>query len=390
MGQRFLALFEGETMKVIIAPDSFKECLSAKEVANVIAEGIMAEIPDAECVCVPVADGGEGTMEALVDATHGRVIPVTVAGPLGEQVNAQFGLLGDQQTAVVEMASASGIELVPPQERDPLKATSYGTGELIKRALEENISKIIVAIGGSATNDGGVGMLQALGVRFTREDGSEIGFGGGELGEIAHIDISNLDPRLQHVEVLTACDVDNPLTGERGASAVFGPQKGATPEMVKRLDANLHHYANCVKAATGCDIEFEKGAGAAGGMGAALLAFLDATLMPGIDIVLNTVEFEKTLVGADLVITGEGRIDSQTIHGKTPVGVSRLAQKHGIKTIALAGSVGDGVEVLKSAGIIACFSVVPSPCELKDAIAQGRENLLKTAKQLASVIAHFN
>ncbi|WP_322803016.1 glycerate kinase [Vibrio alfacsensis] len=377
-------------MKIIIAPDSFKECLSAKEVANVIAEGIVSEIPNAECVCIPVADGGEGTLEALVDATNGRVIPVEVTGPLGNVVNAQFGVLGDQQTAVVEMASASGIELVAPCDRNPLKTTSFGTGELIKRALEENITKIIVAIGGSATNDGGVGMLQALGVKFTREDGREIGFGGGELGNIAHIDISNLDPRLQNVEILTACDVDNPLTGERGASAVFGPQKGATPDMVEALDANLRHYANCIQSTISRDIEFEKGAGAAGGMGAALLAFLNARLMPGIDIVLDTVEFEQKLMGADLVITGEGRIDSQTIHGKTPVGVSRLAQKHNIKTVALAGSVGEGIDVLKSAGIIACFSIVPTPCELSEAIAAGRENLFKTAKQLAGVVAHFN
>ena len=377
-------------MKVVIAPDSFKECLSAKEVSEVIADGLKSVIVDLECVCVPVADGGEGTMNALIDATGGEIFSLNVTGPLGHPIVAEFGLLGDKRTAVVEMASASGIELIARQDRNPLITTTFGTGELIKAALDKGANKIIIAIGGSATNDGGVGMLQALGILFLNEAGHSIGFGGGELGTIAKIDVSHLDPRLKNVEVLAACDVNNPLTGEQGASVIFGPQKGATAEMVAILDINLTHYARCVREMFSVEIESVVGAGAAGGMGAGLLGFLNADLKPGIDIVLDAVGLDEKMQGAMMVITGEGKIDGQTLHGKTPVGVSRLAQKHGLKTIALAGCVGEGIETLQDAGIIACFSVVQGPCDLDSALCAGRENVFKTAQQIAAVIQHFN
>lgn len=376
-------------MKIVIAPDSFKECLSARAVAETIAEGLKSVLPNIECVCVPVADGGEGTMTALVEATNGSILFKSVCGPLGQAVNASYGILGDGKTAVIEMATASGIELLQPKERNPMLTTTFGTGELILAALDRGVNKIIVAIGGSATNDGGIGMLQALGAKLTDVSGRAVGFGGAALGDIVSIDVSAMDPRLAQTEIVAACDVDNPLTGETGASVIFGPQKGATPEMVLSLDNNMQHYASCIRDFLNVDVEFTKGAGAAGGMGAALLAFLKAELKPGIEIVLETVELEKHLLGADLVITGEGKIDGQTIHGKTPVGVSRLAQKKNIKTIALAGAVGDGTDDLKQAGIVACFSVIQGPCELHDAIKNGKENIFKTSKQVAGLLSLF-
>ncbi len=373
-------------MKVVIAPDSFKDSLTAKQVANAIAEGLLEVMPDIEYCCIPVADGGEGTMDALVDSTGGSRHNVLVTGPLQTKVMAQFGILGDGTTAIIEMACASGIELVPLNKRNPMVTTSYGTGELITAALAKNVKKIIVAIGGSATNDGGVGMMMALGAKFLNENGESICLGGQGLEEISTIDISQLEPRLNQVEFVCACDVDNPLTGEKGASAIFGPQKGATPDLVEQLDQAMKNYARCIKNQIGKEVEFVPGSGAAGGMGAALLAFLNAELKPGIDIVLDAVELKKHLKGADLVITGEGRIDGQTIHGKTPVGVSRLAQLKGIPTIAIAGALGDGCSSLRSAGIAGCFSVLSTPCSLEDALEHAERNVRLTAQNLSGVI----
>lgn len=374
-------------MKVVIAPDSFKDSLTAKQVANAIAEGLLDIMPNTECLCVPVADGGEGTMRALVDATRGTRHRVQVTGPLSIPVDAEFGVLGDGVTAVIEMASASGIELVPQEQRNPMVATSYGTGELVSAALDLGVESIIVAIGGSATNDGGIGMMTALGARFLDANGELVAPNGKGLLELASVDVTKLDPRLTQTRIVCACDVDNPLTGEKGASAVFGPQKGATPEMIKSLDAGMQRYAAVIKSALNIDVKNQPGAGAAGGMGAALMAFMQAELRPGIQIVLEAVELEAKLHGADLVITGEGRIDGQTIHGKTPVGVSRLAQKKGIPTIALAGALGDGCMALRSAGINSCFSVLSKPCTLDDALENAEQNVRYAAQNLAGVLA---
>lgn len=373
-------------MKIVIAPDSFKENLTAAEVANSIEAGFKQIIPDAEYVKVPVADGGEGTLQSLVDATEGRFIEKSVTGPLGQSVKACFGLLGDGKTAVIEMARASGLELVAPEDRNPLITTSYGTGELIHAALELGVEKIIVGIGGSATNDGGTGMMQALGAKLLAVDGCELGFGGAALANLAKIDISALNKRLQSVEIIAACDVDNPLTGSKGASAVFGPQKGADLMMVEQLDSALSHYAQIIEKDLGVSVHSVPGAGAAGGMGAALLAFMNASLKPGIDIVMDAVSLAEQVKGAHLVITGEGRIDGQTAQGKTPVGVARIAKAENIPVIALAGSVGKGVEAVYEQGIDALFPVVHGAVSLEEAFDHGANNLTRAARNLAAVV----
>ncbi|MDF2152992.1 glycerate kinase [Vibrio sp. CAU 1672] len=378
-------------MKIVIAPDSFKESLSAEAVCEAIRSGIEQRLSDCDIVCVPVADGGEGTLDALIAATGGQRFSASVMGPLPEmRVQADFGLLGDGSTAVIEMARASGLELLVPEQRDPGKTTTYGTGELIRAALDLGASQLIVAIGGSATNDGGAGMMQALGMRFLDEHGYELGYGGAQLSRLMKIDRSGLDPRLSQVSVVAACDVDNPLVGVNGASAVFGPQKGATAEMVTLLDNALGHYANQIAQQLGARVAEAPGAGAAGGMGAALLAFLDAELKPGIDIVTETVALKDLIQGADWVITGEGRVDGQTLGGKTPAGVAKLAKSQGIPVVALAGSLGPGCEALEEVGITACFSVLNQPCSLPEALADGEKNLRLAAYQLAGLLEYLN
>ena len=373
-------------MKIVIAPDSFKECLTAAQVAQAIETGLKQVLPDAVYVKVPVADGGEGTLQSLVDATDGKLIEAMVTGPMGEPVSACFGLLGDGETAVIEMARASGIELVPADQRNPLISTTAGTGELILSALNHGIKRMIVGIGGSATNDGGAGMMQALGVRLLDRDGNDLPYGGAALSQLASIDTRRMDKRLKSVEFIAACDVDNPLTGANGASAVFGPQKGASPEMVQQLDQALQHYARIIERDLAVGVEHQPGAGAAGGMGAALLAFLRAELKPGIDIVMEAVDLTGHMSGADLVITGEGRIDSQTAQGKTPVGVARIAKQFGLPVIALAGSVGSGVEAVYKCGIDALFPIVHGAVPLSEALAKGEENLTRAARNLARTL----
>ncbi len=373
-------------MKIVIAPDSFKECLTAAQVAQKIEDGMRQVFPDAEYVQVPVADGGEGTLQSLVDATKGRFIEVTVTGPLGEPVAAKFGLLGDGDTAMIEMAQASGIELVRPENRDPLVATTFGTGELIRAALDQNVRHFIVGIGGSATNDGGAGMLQALGAKLLDDNGQELAHGGAALANLARIDLSAMDARLNECTFISACDVSNPLTGPNGASAIFGPQKGATPAMVDQLDNALRNYATVIERDLGIAVDQVAGAGAAGGMGAALLGFLKAELKPGIDMVMEAVSLAEHVKGADLVITGEGRIDGQTAQGKTPVGVARIAKVENIPVIALAGSVGDGVEAVYEQGIDALFPVVHGAVSLDVALAKGGENLTRAARNLAATL----
>ncbi|MGY0218936.1 glycerate kinase [Endozoicomonadaceae bacterium StTr2] len=373
-------------MKIAIVPDSFKESLTSAQVTDAIETGFKQILPDIDYIKIPVADGGEGTLQSLVDATNGLLIEKTVAGPLGQPVQASFGILGDGKTAVIEMAQASGLELLSPELRNPLITTTYGTGELIRHALDQGINKLIIGLGGSATNDGGAGMLQALGARLLDSEETELPYGGDALSRLATIDISNLDQRLVSVECVTACDVDNPLTGPNGASAIFGPQKGADTEMVQKLDNSLSHFAEITRKQLGIDINSISGAGAAGGTGAALAGFINAKLQPGIDIVMDAVDLKNQIKGASLVITGEGRIDGQTAQGKTPVGVARIAKAQNIPVIALAGSVGKGVEAVYSQGIDAVFPVIHGAVELSEAFEMAAENLERAARNLAAVL----
>lgn len=373
-------------MKIVIAPDSFKESLTALEVAQAIKSGFAEIFPDAEYCLVPMADGGEGTVQSLVDASLGKIVHCPVTAPLGNQIIAFFGVTGDGDTAIIEMAAASGLPLVPVEQRNPTKTTSFGTGELIKRALDQGVSKIILGIGGSATNDGGVGMLQALGVKFTDNQGNSIQAGGKHLREIINIDFTKLDPRLQNIEILVACDVDNPLCGERGASAIFAPQKGATPEMVEELDDALNHFAKVVLSQYGKEIKNIAGAGAAGGMGAGLLLLPKVKLQKGVAIVLNYTQLAQKIQNADLVITGEGRMDGQSIFGKTPIGVAKVAKSFNKPVIAVVGSLGDGYQAVYEHGIDAIFPIINNTKGLADALANATQNLHRTARNIAKLL----
>ena len=372
-------------MKIVIAPDSFKESLTALEVAEAIEPGLKKVLPDAEYVKVPMADGGEGTVQSLVDATEGRLISAEVCAPLGNKVKAEFGLSGDGRTAIIEMAAASGLHLVPPEARNPLRTTSYGTGELICAALDEGVEKIIVGIGGSATNDGGAGMLQALGALLLDAHHQPIGAGGGCLQDLAAIDLSGLDKRLAGVEIVVACDVDNPLCGEKGASAVFGPQKGATPEMVQALDSGLHHFAAIAARDLGLDIQSPAGAGAAGGMGGGVLLLPDARLQAGVQIVMEAVKLAEKVQDADLVITGEGRMDAQSVHGKTPIGVAHTAKAFGKPVIAIVGCLREDYEVVYAQGIDAVFPIIRQLGSLEEILQHGRDNLVSAAQNVARI-----
>ncbi|ROP59536.1 glycerate kinase [Enterobacter sp. BIGb0383] len=373
-------------MKIVIAPDSYKESLSALEVATAIEQGFSEIFPDAEYVKIPVADGGEGTVEAMVEATEGRIVRIAVTGPLGEQVEGFYGLSGDEKSAFIEMAAASGLELVPQNQRDPLKTTSWGTGELIRHALDAGVKHIIIGIGGSATNDGGSGMVQALGAKLLNGDGEQIAPGGSALESLQSIDISELDTRLKSCRIEVACDVTNPLTGKKGASAVFGPQKGATAEMISRLDGALERYAKIIERDLDVNVLELSGGGAAGGMGAALYAFCGAELRPGIEIVTEALGLAEQLADADLVITGEGRIDSQTIHGKVPVGVAKVAKRYDIPVIGIAGSLTEDAGVVHDHGLDAVFSVIYTVCTLEEALRNARDNVRMTARNVAAVL----
>lgn len=374
-------------MKIVIAPDSWKESLSALEVATQIEAGFREIFPDADYVKLPVADGGEGTVEAMVAATDGRIVELDVTGPLGQPVNSFYGLSGDGQSAFIEMAAASGLEQVPAGQRNPLATTSWGTGELIRHALDEGVNHIIIGIGGSATNDGGIGMVQALGARLLDKKGEALGHGGGELTRLASIDVSELDKRLKACRIEVACDVTNPLIGDNGASAVFGPQKGATPEMVKQLDEALAHYAKIIARDLDIDVLSLDGGGAAGGMGAALYAFCTSELRQGIEIVTEALGLDALVRDADLVITGEGRIDSQSIHGKVPVGVARVAKRYGKPVIGIAGSLTADAGVVHEHGLDAVFSVLSSICTLEEALENAGDNLRVAARNIAATLA---
>ncbi|MDR3684513.1 MAG: glycerate kinase [Geothrix sp.] len=373
-------------MRILVAPDSFKGSLSALGVAEAMERGIHAVFPGADVIKVPIADGGEGTVEALVAATAGRLMHTTVRGPMGEPQRAHWGISGDGSTAFIEMASASGLPLVPKERRDPRIASTFGTGELMKAALEAGLRRLVVGIGGSATNDGGSGMARALGARFLDAGGHELPEGGAALARLARIDLSGLDPRLAEASILVACDVDNPLCGPRGASAVYGPQKGATPEMVQELDAALAVFAGIAAAATGRDIATSPGAGAAGGLGAGLLFFTPASLRPGVAIVLETTGFETLARGADLVFTGEGRTDFQTAMGKAPVGVAEVARRQGVPVICLSGGLGEGADEVLDHGIDAIASAVPQPMTLEDCMGQGAALVEAAAARVCRVL----
>jgi len=366
------------SMKILIAPDSFKNSLSAMGVAESLRKGFLKSLPGAEIRTLPMADGGEGTIESIIDATGGELIRVKVQDPLSREVDSYFGITGDRSTAVIEMAAASGLQLISEEEKDPWITSTYGTGELIRAALDNGCRTILLGIGGSATNDCGAGMAEALGVRFLGPDGMQVEQGGGALGEVRRIDVGGLDRRIAESRILVACDVRNPLTGPEGASCVYGPQKGADREMAKKLDANLAGFAGLIQDQLGKDVENVPGAGAAGGLGGGLIAFLNAELVEGVPAIAERVGLAEEVKWADLVITGEGRMDFQTQFGKTPIGVARIAKQYDKKVIAVAGTIGEGADVLYDMGIDAMYSILESPISLEEAIEKTSE-LLETA-----------
>lgn len=370
-------------MKIASAPDSFKECLTADEVAGAIEEGVRRALPDCVTVCVPMADGGEGTVDALIAATNGRIVELTGTGPMGTPVATRYGLLGDGESAVIEMAAVSGLPLVRTEERDPRIATTYGTGELLCDALNRGASRIIIGLGGSATNDGGAGAAQALGVSLRDAAGRELPWGGAALARLATIDLSRRHPRLNQCVLEAACDVDNPLCGPTGASRVYGPQKGAGPKVVEELDAALRHFGDIIEAQLGVPVLDVPGAGAAGGLGAGLVAFAGGVLRPGVDIVADACKLTSRIAGAELVITGEGRIDAQTPHGKTPAGVAKAARQLGIPVVAIAGSLGPGYDAVHDCGIREVIPIQSGTMSLAEAMARAPELLAAAAERVA-------
>ena len=368
--------------RYLCAPDSFKESLTAMEAARAMAQGIENADHDAEVRCLPMADGGEGTARALVDATGGSMRAVPVHDPLGRPVEGHFGLLADGTTAVVETAEASGLALLEAKERNPLIASSYGTGELMLAAVRSGAKRIIVGLGGSATNDAGAGLLQALGVRLLDKNGNDLAHGGAALANLTTIDISTMDPALKNVAITAACDVTNPLTGPTGASAVFGPQKGASKDDVATLDAALAHFAQVIDSQLGVAVNDVPGAGAAGGIGAALKGFLNAEFRPGIAIVIEQSGLDAAAQWADVVFTGEGSIDFQTKFGKTPAGVAETAKRHGKPVIAVAGHIGTGIDELHEVGIDAVFGIAPGAASLSELLADAAANVTRTTEQI--------
>lgn len=370
-------------MKIVIAPDSFKDSLSAEGVAEAIGRGLAEIWPQAQLVKCPMADGGEGTMEAIVAACHGELRQQQVQGPLGEPVLAGWGWLAESHTAIIEMAQASGLQLLAVGQRDACCSSTYGTGQLIGAALDAGARRIILAIGGSATNDAGSGMLRALGLQLFDAQGQALAEGGLALAELARLDASALDPRLTEVRLEVAADVDNPLCGSNGASAIFGPQKGASPEQVQALDQALGHFADHCAELLGEDVRDFPGCGAAGGMGFAAKAFMQAAFRPGIEVVAELAGLEQAVLGADLVITGEGRFDAQTLRGKTPFGVAHIARRHGVPVVVIAGTLGDGYEQLYAHGIDAAFALTNGPMSLEQACAQAPALLQARARDIA-------
>ncbi len=368
-------------MKIIIAPQGFKGGISGLEAARAIARGVLAAVPDAETVLLPVADGGDGTLHALVDATGGEILTSTVTGPINQQVEAQWGVMGDGRTAVIEMARASGLAMVPPHRRNPKVTTTLGTGQILKEALERGFDRVIVGMGGSATNDGGAGMATALGVRFLDSAGNVLPPGGAALVRLDRIDVSGLLTSIAGVEIIAATDVTNPLCGPTGASEIFGPQKGASKRVVTELDTALRNFAQVVQMDVGKDVLDIPGAGAAGGLGAGLVAFAGAEIQSGIDMVCQVLDFDHHLEGADLVITGEGRADRSTVFDKAPVGVARHAQVHGVPTVLLAGSLGEGHEELYNHGVASVLCISDGTMTFQQALSRTGAMLEGTAER---------
>ena len=374
-------------MKIVIAPDSFKDSLSAEKVADAIAAGLADVFPQAQLVKCPMADGGEGTVEAIVAAGNGQLRRNQVQGPLGAPVEAHWGWLPDSHTAIIEMAEASGLQLVAPGQRDACISSTFGTGELIRAALDAGAQRVILAIGGSATNDAGAGALQALGLGLFDEQGNSLARGGLALARLARIDLGGLDPRLARVRFEIAADVNNPLCGEQGASAIFGPQKGASPEQVRLLDQALGHFADHCARVLPKDVRQEPGSGAAGGLGFAAKAFFGAQFRAGVEVVAELVGLAEAVKGADLVITGEGRFDAQTLRGKTPFGVARIARAQGVPVVVLAGTLGEGYQALYEHGINAAFALTSGPMSLQDACARAPQLLTDRARDIARLLS---
>lgn len=375
--------------KIVIAVDSFKGTMSSVEVCNLIEKGIHQILPTVSTVKVPIADGGEGTVDAFLAAAGGQKITVRVKDPLFREIDAYYGLLADQTTAIIEMATASGLPLVE-DKKNPRQTTTYGTGQLIIDALNRGCRKLIIGIGGSATNDGGIGMAAALGVKFLDADGQAVPLNGQGLEKLCHIDLAGKDPRIDQCEISVACDVDNPLYGEKGAAYVFGPQKGADPAMVKYLDQNLQNYAAVLQRALGIDVQTIPGSGAAGGLGAGLLAFTPARLKSGIDIILDHVGFNEIIAAADLIITGEGKIDGQSLRGKVPIGIAARAKQIGIPVVAMVGDIGEDTEAVYEKGIQAILSINRVAVPFEKAKLRSKEDLLETAKTLARILQLSN
>lgn len=375
-------------MKFVLAPDSFKESMTAKEVCQAMENGIRKVLPDAKIISVPMSDGGEGTMDSLIDATNGQKYAVKVTEPLGTPVTAHYGILGDQKTAIIEMAEASGLSYVPQDKRTPAtikKTTTFGTGELINAALKHDVTRVIIGLGGSSTNDGGSGMAQAIGVKFFDHNDHEITqkLGGGDLKQITRIDTIDINPKIKKTKFLLASDVTNPLTGTNGASYVFGPQKGADQATAKELDENLSHYAKII----GQNIAQIPGSGAAGGLGAGLLAFTHAKIYPGVKLVANEVHLAEKIKEADYVFTGEGGTDFQTQFGKTPYGVAQIAKKYDVPVISLAGYIGKGIDHLYDKGFTAIFGILAKAENIDQALKDGPQNVERTTENVVRLIA---
>ncbi len=368
-------------LRIVIAPQAFKQSVSARAAAVAIQKGVLRAVPDAETVLIPVADGGDGTLAALIDTTGGRYFTEAVVGPLGDSISAQWGVMGDGQTAVIEMALASGLALIPDHRRDPRTATTYGTGQLIAAALDAGYTRVIVGLGGSATNDGGAGMASALGVRFLDAAGNALPPGGAALTDLHAIDLSNIHQGLSNATIIGATDVTNPLCGDTGASAIFGPQKGATPEIVQELDGCLANLARLIRSELGLDVLHTPGSGAAGGLGAGLIAFANCELRSGIDMVCDALDFDRHAQGADLVITGEGRADRSTAFDKAPVGIARRSRAFGVPTLLLAGSLGEGYDLLYQHGIDAIIPIAEEPASLEFSLQNGAELLERAAER---------
>lgn len=375
-------------MKIVVATDSYKGCLTSSEAGEAIKEAILS-VTKADVKVVPIADGGEGTVDALMAPLNGEEIAVTVTGPLGEKVESYYGFIPEKKLAVMEMANVAGITMVRPKAKNPMNTTTYGVGEMILMAAENGCREFIIGIGGSATNDGGLGMLTALGIDFYTENGEKAGIFGRDMMKVTKVSTANMAPVLKECHFTIMCDVTNPLCGEMGSSRIYGPQKGATEKIIEQMDAGLYRYAEIIKRDTGKDLATAEGAGAAGGLGFAFLSFLNTTLGAGTSYIFDTLNLEKEMEDADIVITGEGHLDAQTLMGKCPAGVAKIAKKHGAKVIALAGATGRDAEALNEAGIDAYFSILQEPLTVENAMDKevALNNITHTVRQIFRLIA---